>query len=139
MDWAIGKLTSQFHLRRSRADSISYSSEYMLEGHRIIHNNIILLLYRLLRPPKEGMDGFNTSAGGTENESMLNSMPDHGSWAPFDPSGSYILQASIRVQDGSKPESITLGITELQAFKEMMKGVVDLEVGDRLAMDTRVR
>lgn len=78
-------------------------------------------------------------AGSMEVENIMKSLSDHSSWVSLDLSGSYILQASVRVQDGSKPESMTLGITELQAFKEMMKGVVDLEVGDRLAMDTRVK
>lgn len=85
------------------------------------------------------MDDSNTKADSMTDESIFKPLSDHSSWVPFDRSGSYILQASIRVQDGSKPESMTLGITELQAFKEMMKGVVNLEVGDRLAMDTRVK
>ena len=50
-----------------------------------------------------------------------------------------MLQASVRVQDGTKPESMTLGINELRALKDTMKGIVDLEIGDRLALDTRVR
>lgn len=58
---------------------------------------------------------------------------------PLDPSGMYLLQASIRVQDGNKPESMSMGINELKAFKDLMKGVVEMEVGDRLALDTRAR
>jgi len=50
-----------------------------------------------------------------------------------------MLQASARVQDGTKPDSINLAISELKAFKDMMKGVVELEIGDRLALDTRVK
>ena len=57
----------------------------------------------------------------------------------LDPSGSYVIQASIRVQDGSKVEMVNRGMTELLNVKETLKGVVDLDVGDRLAMDTRVR
>ena len=30
-------------------------------------------------------------------------------------------------------------MNELKAFKDMIKGVVEMEVGDRLALDTRVR
>ena len=58
---------------------------------------------------------------------------------PLDPSGTYLLQASIRVQDGNKPEIMSMGINELKAFKDLMKGVVEMEVGDRLALDTRAR
>ena len=58
---------------------------------------------------------------------------------PLDPSGTYILQAAVRVQDGSKMETITKATNELLALKEMLRGCVDLEMGDRLALDTRVR
>ena len=57
----------------------------------------------------------------------------------MDPGGSYILQATVRVQDGSKVETMNKGVTELVNLKETLKGCVDLEMGDRLAMDTRVR
>lgn len=124
-----------------QAKDDSYSSEYGLDGHRIIHNNVILLLYRLLRPSGLESNNMNKPAPGSNIESAksFNDVPDKSLWTPFDPSGSYILQASVRVQDGSKPEIMTLGINELQAFKDMMKGIIDLEVGDRLAMDTRVK
>ena len=56
-----------------------------------------------------------------------------------DPSGSYLIQASIRVHDGSKVELMNRATAELMNLKELLKGVVDLEMGDRLAMDTRVR
>lgn len=76
---------------------------------------------------------------GAPISSPRKSLPPYGSLVPLDPSGGYVLQASARVQDGTKPESINLGINELKAFKDMMKGVVELEIGDRLALDTRVK
>ncbi len=57
----------------------------------------------------------------------------------LDTSETYILQAAVRVQDGSKVETMTKGVNELLNLKETLKGVVDLEMGDRLALDTRVR
>ena len=69
----------------------------------------------------------------------VNPLPPLESLRPLDPSGGYILQASIRVQDGNKPETMTLAMSELVRFRELMKGVVDMEVGDRLALDTRMR
>jgi mediator of RNA polymerase II transcription subunit 18 len=68
-----------------------------------------------------------------------NPMPPLTSLKPLDTSGGYILQASIRVQDGTKPETLTLATNELARFKELIKGVVDLAAGDRLALDTRMR
>jgi len=57
----------------------------------------------------------------------------------LDPSGTYILQAAVRVQDGSKVETMTKGVIELLSLKETLKGVVEMEMGDRLALDTRAR
>jgi len=107
----------------------NYVSEYVLEGHRVIHNNIVLLLHRILR--------FTASPG--HQGVPLKQLPPCATLKPLDPSGAYLLQASVRVQDGSKPEGMTLAINELKTFKDLMKGVVDLEVGDRLSLDTRVR
>lgn len=69
----------------------------------------------------------------------MKQIPPLASLRPIDPSNTYILQASIRVQDGGSPEAMTIGMNELKNFKEAMKGVVDMEVGDRLALDTRFR
>jgi len=43
------------------------------------------------------------------------------------------------VQDGNKPETMAMAMNELMRLKETMKGVVDMEMGDRLALDTRMR
>ena len=50
-----------------------------------------------------------------------------------------MLQTSVRVQDGSKPDIMGKGIQELLALKDMLRGCVELEMGERLALDTRVR
>ena len=71
--------------------------------------------------------------------SPLGHLPPLESLCPLDPSGSYILQAAIRIADGSKPESMALGIDELKGIRESLQGIVNLEVGDRLALDTRVK
>jgi len=107
----------------------SYVSEYVLEGHQVIHGNLILSLHRHLRlPPDDGSLALPRKQ-----------LPSLDTLRPLDPADSWILQASVRVQDGNKPESMTLGINELRTFKEMMKGVVDMEVADRLTLDTRAR
>jgi len=43
------------------------------------------------------------------------------------------------VQDGNKPETMKVATDQLARFREEMKGVVDMEMGDRLALDTRLR
>ena len=57
----------------------------------------------------------------------------------IDSSGAYILQASVRVMDGTKPEIVTAATKELLAAQTELKGVVRLRVVDRLALDTRVK
>lgn len=83
---------------------------------------------------------------------QLSSSSAQSSWQPLpsqqatlahsrllDPSGAYVLQAALRVSDGTKPELMARGITELLALKEMLKGVVEMAVAERLSLDTRVR
>ncbi len=50
-----------------------------------------------------------------------------------------MLQAAVRVQDGSKVETMTKAAGELLGLKETLRGCVEMEMGDRLALDTRVR
>lgn len=66
-------------------------------------------------------------------------MTDINALQPLDESGAYLLQAAVRVQDGSKPEDMNKGQSELLGFKESMRGSVDLRVVDRLSLDTRFR
>ena len=94
-------------------------SSYFVSGHAFTHNAISIRLFQT-RP--------------------ASSPPRYPEAFPLlDPSGSYILQASLRVQDGSKPELMSRGFAELVEFQKMLKGVVELSPGDRLAMDPRVR
>lgn len=50
-----------------------------------------------------------------------------------------MLQASLRVADGTKQEIMSKGMDELNRLRETLKGVVELDAGDRMALDTRVR
>lgn len=106
-----------------------YVTEYIVEGHRLIHENVIMFLHRILRYPEEPTPGSNART----------STPDLDILRPLDESGSYLLQASVRVEDGSKPNNLNRGQSELLRFKDMMKGSVDLRVVDRLSLDTRCR
>ena len=107
----------------------SYVTEYIQEGHRLVYENIIMLLYRILRYPDE-------TASGSDPRTSAPSLDD---LRPVDESGSYLLHASVRVEDGSKPDIVARGQNELLRFREMMKGSVDLRVVDRLCLDTRYR
>ena len=98
-----------------------------MAGHRFTHFSTSILLHRLLLPTKESQE-INTVSSKDFSQARL-----------LDPSGTYILQAAVRVQDGSKVETMTKGSLELLSLKETLKGVVELDMGDRLALDTRVR
>jgi mediator of RNA polymerase II transcription subunit 18 len=113
--------------------AIRYVSEYLHIGHRVVHNNVVIQLFRLYTIPRA------SSGQRLRPFSALKGFSDSSLLALVDPSEAFILQATVRVQDGSNPESMSLAVGELQAFKDLTKGVVELEPGDRLAMDTRVR
>jgi len=102
-------------------------------GHRLTHSSILLQLFRPLT--------ITGSPGADENPSAPSLTPQNllKSAAPLDASGAYILQASLRVYDAQKVDRMQQGTTELLNLKEMLKGAVDLEMADRLGMDTRVR
>ena len=104
-------------------------SSYVVDGSRFTQANTSLLLYRVL-------------VRSSESDELDGSRPEPLSKAKtclMDPSGNYILQATVRVQDGSKIETMTKGANELMALKETLKGVIDLEMAERLSLDTRVR
>lgn len=105
----------------------SHIATYLLAGHRFTHLSTSILLYRLFLPANPFKDVSNGPSREISKARLL------------DPSGTYILQAAVRVQDGSKVETMTKGSLELLSLKETLKGVVELDMGDRLALDTRVR
>jgi len=45
----------------------------------------------------------------------------------------------VRVQDGGNVAVVNKGMGELVELKERLRGVVDVEAGERLWWDTRVR
>ena len=103
----------------------SHVSTYKISGHRFTNHSTSLLLYHISLP---AIAVDNDSTSSKPSQSRL-----------LDLSGTYILQASVRVQDGLKVETMTKGANELLSLKEILKGVVELEISDRLALDTRVR
>ena len=91
-------------------------STSLLRGHRLTHNAIDIRLYQLLLPPSPS------------------SLPEL-----LDPSGTYILQTALKVADGQNVERMQEGVRQLMELKEMLRGVVELEMVERLSLDTRVK
>ena len=102
---------------------------YVLEGHQYIHENVVLFLHRVLLNPDLH----------PPSKAPRQTLPKFEDFSPLDPSGAYILQASVRLMDNPGPDIVNRGQAELLKFQNDIKGVVDLKLTDRLALDTRVK
>ena len=107
----------------------SFVTEYVLEGDVFIHGDIVIFMHRVLTFP---VDNHPSS-------SVRRSLPPLRSLSPLDPTGSYILQATVIVQEGSNPQMMKTATQLLFSFREQMKSAVKLEQADRLSLDTRVK
>ncbi|KAF2656771.1 hypothetical protein K491DRAFT_777657 [Lophiostoma macrostomum CBS 122681] len=106
-----------------------FVSEYYIEGHLFVHENINIYLHRVLHEP--GVRSLET-----EPKQQL---PGFDALQPLDPSGAYMLEAKVRVQDINNTAVTEAAAEELRRFKTQMKGCVTMNIPDRLAMDTRIR
>jgi len=100
----------------------------------LIHNNIIITLSQVLLPPQPP----SPPPPAAPYAQYGSPYPTSG-LQPLDPARSWTLKAAVRVQSHQDVESINTGVNELKGFKELMRGMCDLEVAERLALDTRVR
>ncbi|KAL8885543.1 MAG: hypothetical protein Q9215_006615 [Flavoplaca cf. flavocitrina] len=120
----------------------SHTSTHHLKGHRLTHNSTSILLFQPLIPnsPAPISSTKNTTPNSTPapiptttTSSAPNTKPH-----PLTPNA-YILQLSILITDGTKPALMERGVKELIALKELLKGVVEVDLVERGALDTRVR
>lgn len=88
---------------------------------------MVLTLFRLLR------------AGDMPQQTPLTTLPALDSLSPLDVSGAFVLEACVRIDDRTKPNLVSTASDELGAFRDLMKGSVDMKVPERLSLDTRVR
>ncbi|KAK4989842.1 Mediator of RNA polymerase II transcription subunit 18 [Elasticomyces elasticus] len=100
---------------------------YHQDGHRFIHNNVTIQIFRILKEPLDAPDPANSELPRFEELRLL------------DDSGAYIVQASMIIEDRNKPEIFDAAVKELLEFKELTRGCVDLRTVDRHALDTRAR
>jgi mediator of RNA polymerase II transcription subunit 18 len=99
----------------------------VIEGHRFIQGNVILYLHRYRRFPTMDTPVIDGLLPPWEKMNFL------------DPSGAYLLQATVQLSDGTSADIVNLGLGELENVQNTLKGVVDLVVPERLALDTRVK
>lgn len=104
-----------------------YKSQYATLGHRFVYGNIIIRITRLFSPQTPSDDALQAPLRSTEGLALV------------DPSGSFMVEATIRVADPSNSKIADQAKQELLAFQTYMDGVLDLYAPDRLALDTRVK
>lgn len=107
----------------------SFVTEYVVEGDVFIQNDIVIYLHRVLHYP----------SGEQEHREPRRHLPVLKEMTPLEKSGSYVLQASINVQDGSNQETMKTASQHLFGLREQLKSAVRLEQADRLSLDTRAK
>ncbi|KAF2220126.1 mediator complex, subunit Med18 [Elsinoe ampelina] len=105
-----------------------FVNEYFTEGHRFVYRDVVLHLHRVLVT--------KTSSPG---EGMSMTQPALEDLGLLDASGAFVLEATVRVEDRSKPALVQGAMEQLLALRNELKGAIELRVPERLSMDTRVR
>lgn len=109
--------------------SYSYVNQYMAIGHRFVHSNVIARITKIWTVPE--------GTGALEPLDAPNPLMDE--CKPLDQSGTYLIEAIVRVEDGSDSTLIERASRELLSFKKQLEGCLDLRTPDRLSLDTRVK
>lgn len=94
-----------------------------------MYGNVVIFLHRVLHEP--GVRSMETAP--------KVSPPAFAALEPFDPSGAYVLEAKVRVQDYNIQTVLESGVNELKTFQQQMKGCVELQIPDRLSLNTQVK
>ncbi|KAH8730049.1 mediator complex, subunit Med18 [Phaeosphaeriaceae sp. PMI808] len=122
-------LSGDPHMTMVVAGPNRFVGEYYVEGHRFVHGNVIIFLHRVLHEP---------AVRGLLEAPKIDISP-FASLSLLDQSGTYILEAKVRVQDFKDAAALEIGVNELKEFQKQMKGCVELALADRLALDPRVK
>ncbi|KAB8230698.1 Mediator of RNA polymerase II transcription subunit 18 [Aspergillus alliaceus] len=107
----------------------SFVTEYLVEGDVFILNDIVIFLHRVLHYPTDE----------PETHGPRRQLPPFQQMSPLEKTGSYVLQASITVQDGGNQEMMKTASQHLFGLREQLKSAVRLEQADRLSLDTRAK
>ncbi|QIW96934.1 hypothetical protein AMS68_002452 [Peltaster fructicola] len=104
-----------------------YGNSQVWRGHYFVHGNVVLKVFRVLLPK-------------TEIQQPLGNMPPKKEELEYlDPSGAYIIEACVRVEDRKDSSLTDVATKELLDVQKLLQGSVPLIAPDRLALDTRVR
>lgn len=106
-----------------------FVTEFYKDGWRFVHGNVVIYLHRILHEP--GIRNVQTAP--------KVKLPSFASLQLLDPSGVFTLDATVRIEDFKDAAVLEAGVNELKRFQTQMKGCVNLDLPDRLALDTRVK
>jgi len=120
--------TDDDEVRYSDTNKFQKLHEYYVEGQRFTCRDLSISLYRHLLPPPPDE--------GTEPKDDVVKLDD---MELLDPSGAFVVEATVRIDDRTKPALVQTATEELNWFRTEMKGCIDMRVPERLSLDTRVR
>ena len=110
------------------AESFPNAYSLFLAGKRFVKGNVIIRTTRL----------YYTPAFSASKELLEDPPPSPGDAKPLDPSGLYLVEAMVQMEDNSSSAIRDKAIKELLDFAETVKGAIDFRVSDRLALEPKV-
>lgn len=111
------------------SEAFRFMGQQYFLGHRFVSGNVVVRIFRLL-----------WSQGSSAADKVLEAPPlPLAELQVLDPSGTYMVEVSVRMDDRKNTKIAQEAIAELERFRASVEGVIDLRVPDRLALDTRVK
>ena len=101
----------------------------MTEGSRFVYGNVVIRLTRLYALTVQAGDDSPIGA----------SPPDRKDLTILDRSGTYLVEAFIRTEDGPSATLREKAVEELLKFAKMLEGAIDFRPANRLSLDTVVK
>jgi len=108
---------------------ITLVTSCLVSGHYLVYNHVLLRFYQCLRliPHDPGAkQSIGLPLGDYERR-------------PLDTSGAYVLEACLRIEDGTDTDVMSRGTEEMKRIREELDGCVELRAIERLSLDTRFR
>lgn len=118
-----------------KAFGFEFASWYSVRGHRVYHRETTVFSYQVFRPLEQAV---SQPAIASRLDQLGLSLRDPSTLHPVDPSGAYLVQASVDVVDGNVQALKDQAIQQLGDIAHVLRAAIDLRVADRLALDTRI-
>ncbi|KAI5359957.1 Putative mediator complex, subunit Med18 [Septoria linicola] len=120
--------TSDELARMKQPQLYQFKRQYVQTGNRFVRDNVIVKILRYYshhgQMPQDPIDAAPVVA------SKLKLVDGSGTW---------LIEVTIRVEDGADTDLNDKAIKELMSFQSSVTGALDLIAPDRLALDTRVK